>query len=182
MWCDVHMSGFLCAINNQMDIWYWSSEFTVMDLIKGEASLITGNFSTPKATQLESLLQERHGDIASQLCAGIAFPQGRWVLRAVPGNLLMGRNWADSLGAAGPLSTIYFATYGRSLFSSLGSLQLLWYLERAVNPKPLAAAQHEEAMLKRDLSELSKSDFLKVKQGGIAMFSWHGPETKMILH
>lgn len=77
-------------------------------------------------------------------------------MRAVPGNLLMGRSaWggerANSLGAVGLLSNIYFARCGRSLFSSLGSLELLWYSERAVNPKPLAAAQHKEAVLRRDL-------------------------------
>lgn len=48
-------------------------------------------------------------------------------MRAVPGNLLMGRSaWggetADSLGTVHPLSNIYFATHGRNIFSSLGSL------------------------------------------------------------
>lgn len=77
-------------------------------------------------------------------------------MRTVPGNSLMGRSaWggerAGGLEAMGPLRNIYFATHGRSLFSSLGSLWLLWYSERAVNPKILAAAQHEEAVLKRHL-------------------------------
>lgn len=94
MRCDIHMTDFVCATKNLMEVFYWNNKFRDVSILKRRGS------------------------------GGIAPPQCRQVRKAVPGSLLVGTSaWggerAVGLGAAG--SSLYHSfctSWKESLFFS----------------------------------------------------------------